>query len=51
VEIELGKIALTDKEIRQVAAFLRSLDSVPRDKFRDYLVDVVVQPVDLDFSD
>jgi cytochrome c peroxidase len=51
VEIELGKIALTEKEVRDVAAFLRSLHSVGRDHFREYLVDVVVQPVDLDFSD
>jgi cytochrome c peroxidase len=51
VEIELGKVALTEKEVREVAAFLRSLESVPRDKFRDYLVDVVIQPVELEFSD
>jgi cytochrome c peroxidase len=51
VEIELGKIALSDKEVRQVAAFLRSLHSVGRDHFREYLVDVVIQPVDLDFSE
>jgi cytochrome c peroxidase len=51
VEIEVGKIALTDEEVRQVAAFLRSLQSVERDKFRDYLVDVVIQPVELDFSE
>ncbi|MEX0679475.1 MAG: c-type cytochrome [Pirellulales bacterium] len=51
VEIEVGKIALTDAEVRQVAAFLRSLESVERDKFREYLVDVVIQPVELDFSE
>ncbi len=51
VEIELGKIALTDDEVRQVAAFLRSLQSVERNNFREYLIDVVVQPVDIDFSD
>lgn len=51
VEIELGKIALTDEEVRQVAAFLRSLKSVPREQFREYLVDVVIQPVELEFSD
>lgn len=50
VEIELGKIALTDEEVRQVAAFLRSLESVEREKFRDYLVDVVIEPVEIDFS-
>ena len=51
VEIELGKIALTDEEVRQVAAFLRSLKSAPRDEFRKYLVEVVIQPVELEFSD
>jgi cytochrome c peroxidase len=51
VEVEVGKIALTPKEVREVAAFLRSLESVPRDQFRRHLVDVVVQPVELDFSD
>jgi cytochrome c peroxidase len=49
VEIEVGEIALTDKEVRQVAAFLRSLEPVERGKFRNYLVDVVIQPVELDF--
>jgi cytochrome c peroxidase len=51
VEVEVGKIALTEKEIREVAAFLRSLEAVPREQFRDYLIDVVIQPVELDFSD
>jgi cytochrome c peroxidase len=51
VEIEVGEIALTEGEVRQVAAFLRSLQSVERAKFRDYLVDVVIQPVELDFSE
>jgi cytochrome c peroxidase len=51
VEIEVGEIALTENEVRQVAAFLRSLQSVDRTKFRDYLVDVVIQPVELDFSE
>jgi cytochrome c peroxidase len=51
VEIEVGKIALTDAEVRQVAAFLRSLSSVERDRFRDYLIHVVIQPVELEFSD
>jgi cytochrome c peroxidase len=51
VEVEVGKIALTDKEVREVAAFLRSLESVPKDHFRQYLVNVVIQPVELDFSE
>lgn len=51
VEIAVGQIALTDDEVRQVAAFLRSLESVDRDKFRDYLVNIVIQPVELEFSD
>lgn len=51
VEIEVGEIALTEAEVRQVAAFLRSLESVERTQFRDYLVDVVIQPVELDFSE
>jgi cytochrome c peroxidase len=51
VEIAVGQIALTEEEVRQVAAFLRSLDSVDRAKFREYLVDVVTQPVELEFSD
>ncbi len=51
VEVEIGKIALTETEVREVAAFLRSLQSVERTKFRDYLIDVVVQPVEIDFSE
>lgn len=51
VEVEVGKIALTPKEVREVAAFLRSIESVPRDQFRQYLVNVVIQPVELDFSE
>ncbi len=51
VEIAVGQIALSDDEVRQVAAFLRSLQSVDRADFRDYLVNVVVQPVELEFSD
>ncbi|MBI2826333.1 MAG: c-type cytochrome [Planctomycetia bacterium] len=51
VEIEVGHIALTEDEVRQVAAFLRSLESVDRAKFREHLVDVVVQPVELEFSE
>jgi cytochrome c peroxidase len=51
VEVEVGKIALTEEEVRQVAAFLRSLNSVDPADFRDYLIDVVIQPVEIDFSD
>ena len=51
VEIEVGEIALSEEEVGQVAAFLRSLQSVDRAKFRDYLVDVVIQPVELDLSE
>jgi cytochrome c peroxidase len=51
VEVEIGKIALTESEIKEVAAFLRSLDSVERTQFRDYLIDVVIQPIEIDFSD
>jgi cytochrome c peroxidase len=51
VEIAIGQIALTDAEVRQVAAFLRSLESVDRAKFREHLVNIVVQPVELEFSD
>lgn len=49
VEIDVGLIALTEEEVRQVAAFLRSLDSVERSDFREYLINVVIQPVDVDF--
>jgi cytochrome c peroxidase len=51
VEIAVGQIALTEEEIRQVAAFVRSLESVDRAEFREYLVNVVIQPVELEFSD
>lgn len=51
VEIAIGQIALTDDEVRQMAAFLRSLQSVDRAKFREHLVNIVVQPVELEFSD
>jgi cytochrome c peroxidase len=51
VEIAVGQIALTDQEVRQVAAFVRSLESVDRTRFREYLVNIVVQPVELEFSD
>ena len=51
VEVEVGKIDLTEGEVRQVAEFLRSLNSVDRAAFRDYLVDVEIQPVEIDFSD
>jgi cytochrome c peroxidase len=51
VEIAVGQIALTDDEVRQVAAFLRSLESVDRTRFREHLIDIVVQPVELEFSD
>lgn len=50
VDLEVGKIALTPDEVRQVAAFLNTLDSVDRDAFREHLVDIVVQPVEIDFS-
>lgn len=51
IEVEVGKIALTEAEVREVAAFLRSLESVERAEFREYLVDVVIQPVEIDFSE
>jgi cytochrome c peroxidase len=51
VEIAIGQIALTDEEIGQVAAFIRSLESVDRGRFREYLIDVVIQPVELEFSE
>lgn len=51
VELAVGQIALTDDEVRQVAAFLRSLKSVDRARFREYLVNIVTQPVELEFSD
>ena len=51
VEVEVGKIALNEREIREVAAFLRSIQEVPREEFRQYLIDVVIQPVELDFSE
>ncbi len=51
VEVDVGKIALTDEEVREVAAFVRSLNSVDRTAFRDYLIDVMIQPVEIDFSD
>ena len=51
VEIAVGQIALTDEEIRQVAAFVHALESVDRAEFREYLINVVIQPVELEFSD
>ncbi len=51
VDIDVGEIALTEEEVRQVAAFLGSLNSVNRTDFRDYLIDIVVQPVEIDFSE
>jgi cytochrome c peroxidase len=50
IEVEVGKIALTETEIHEVAEFLRALESVDKAEFRDYLVDVVIQPVEIDFS-
>jgi hypothetical protein len=47
----VGQIALTEKEIGQVAAFVRSLESVDRAEFRERLINVVIQPVELEFSD
>lgn len=51
IEVEVGKIALTPAEVREVAAFLRSLETVDRDGFRDYLINVVIEPVEIDFSE
>jgi len=51
VEIAVGQIALTEEEVKQVAAFLLSLKSVDRSQFREYLINVVVQPVETDFLD
>jgi cytochrome c peroxidase len=51
VEIAVGQIALTDEEVAEVAAFIRSLAGLDRATFRERLVDVVVQPVELEFSD
>ena len=51
VDEALGRIALSEREVRQVAAFLRSLESVDRARFREYLVNIVTQPVELEFSD
>jgi cytochrome c peroxidase len=51
LDAELGKIALSPAEVRQAAAFLRSLRSLSREEFRSYLIDVVIQPLELDFSD
>ncbi len=51
IDPALGRIALSDKEVRQLAAFLRSLESVDRAHFREYLVNIVTQPVDLEFSE
>ncbi len=50
VDSEIAKIALTDDEVRQIAVFIRALGSVDRNRFREYLVDVVVQPVEIDFE-
>jgi cytochrome c peroxidase len=51
VEIAVGQIALTDEEIAEVAAFIRALKPMDRSAFREHLIDVVVQPVELEFSD
>lgn len=50
VEIDVGRIALTADEIREVAAFLRSLKPVDREHFREHLINVVVQPVEIKFE-
>jgi cytochrome c peroxidase len=49
VDPELGKISLTEEEIAQVAAFVRSLRSVDAESFREYLIDVVVQPLEFEY--
>ena len=51
VEIAVGQISLTEDEVRQVATFLRALNSIDRGQFREHLIDVVIQPVELEFSD
>ena len=48
VDPELGKVALTEEEIRSVAAFIRTLKTVDRKDFREYLINVVIQPLELD---
>jgi hypothetical protein len=50
VDESLGQIRLNEEEIKRVAAFLRSLRTLERDQFREHLIDVVIQPVELDFS-
>jgi cytochrome c peroxidase len=49
VDIELGEISLTEEEVKQVAEFIRSLKTVDKQQFREYLLKVVFQPMDLGF--
>lgn len=49
IDIQLGLISLDEKEIKQVAAFLRSLKPADRETFRSYMIDVVEQPLEIEF--
>jgi len=51
VDSAVAQIVLTPEEVRQVAAFLRTLEATGRDKFREHLVNIVTLPVELEFSD
>lgn len=48
IDIDLGLISLTDEEVGQVAEFLRSLKPLDREAFREALVNVQVQPLDIE---
>lgn len=49
VDLELGEISLSDKQIEEVAEFVRSLKTVDRNTFRDYLLEVEIQPLDFGY--
>jgi len=49
LDLELGEISLNDQEIQEVAEFVRSLKTVDRETFREYLLKVEIQPLDFGY--
>ena len=43
-------MSLNEKEIGQVAEFIRTLKSVERDEFRQYLIEIEIQYLDFGFE-
>lgn len=50
IDPALSELSLGEKEIGQVAAFLRSLKSVDRAEFRNYLIKIDIQPLEFEFE-